>query len=224
MFEAGITPKNPSVSPHLAGDTAATEGTHVAATKGTQVAAITGLVADVAPGAPGDLGLLGINGVRTELGTGPKISGKRVEGIAQLLKKFIKMSSSTERQSQKWGGGRGGDTAVTSQTAEIGKRRTRTHTHTHAHANPKRTERGQKTQPSTPKTGTPQRVPPSPHPVPAAGAPRGCWGREMGRGALLKKNHPGWDMGVLPDSPPIWGHRAQLFGGWGSPARAGGGR
>lgn len=62
----------------------------------------------------------------------PLPPGKHRVRAAQLLKKFIKMSSSTERQSQKWhreGTGRGArDTAVTSQTAEIGKRRTHTHT------------------------------------------------------------------------------------------------
>lgn len=62
--------------PHLVGDTAATKGTHVA-TKGTQVAATTGVVADVSQGAPGED--LGINGVRAELGTLPKIPRKRAE-------------------------------------------------------------------------------------------------------------------------------------------------
>lgn len=58
----------------------------------------------------------------------PQSPAKHRLGAAQLLKKFIKMSSSTETQSQKCHGGGEGvrDTAVTSQTAEIRKR----HTHT----------------------------------------------------------------------------------------------
>lgn len=63
--------------------------------------------------------------------------GKRRVGATELLKKFIKMSSSTETQrvrnatEEGRGGGEGErDTAVTSQTAEIRKRRTHTHTPT----------------------------------------------------------------------------------------------
>lgn len=124
----------------------------------------------------------------------PLPPGKHRVRAAQLLKKFIKMSSSTERQSQKWhreGTGRGArDTAVTSQTAEIGKRRTHTHTHANSNGDPTTNGKGKKNKPTPNQVAEqdtgPGRIIPLPAlgrvPVPAVGMPHGQdRGAGMGR-------------------------------------------
>lgn len=100
-------------------------------------------VANAARGALGkDLGWLGINGVRPEEAAGERrqagdtSQSPREKGaggrVAQLLKKFIKMSSSTERQSQKWGGGvRRGSGRGPGHGSHVANSRGRKAPHTH---------------------------------------------------------------------------------------------
>lgn len=138
-------------------------------------------------------------------------------GAAQLLKKFIKMSSSTETQSQKCHGGGEGvrDTAVTSQTAEIRKR------HTHTRQLQRGTMNGKREiQPQNPAQGVPQG---------GTGTPCWLWGHRRGRkteGGCLKNRSPptgqwgdGWGLLRVPPQPggeqSPGGHRPP----WGSPLR-----
>lgn len=137
------------------------------------------------------------------------------------------MSSSTERQSQKWHGDGGGgdgegarDTAVTSQTAEIRKRRTHTHTPTPTGTR-RQTGRENKNQPPNQAAerdaGPSSIVCPPPTlgrvPVPATGTPhgqdRGGRGGKMERGGAAKKPEPPWakvgDGGGWRINPPPLG-------------------
>lgn len=163
---------------------------------------------------------------------GSRTPGKRRVGVTQLLKKFIKMSSSTERQSQKWhgAGGRGGGTGRGLGTRQSRRKQqrsesaVRTHTHANSNGDPTTNGKGGKKMMNQPQTrwqiGTLVPTASCPHPEPSRDTPRagaGCWAGKMGGWGLLKKTEspwasetrwPRWEVegGLQMNTPrPLWG-------------------